>query len=65
LQVNYSLFFWLPFYLSHAFDMSASNAAWYSMLFDAGQIVGGFVGGAASDRLDSRAIVVVVMITRE
>lgn len=51
-SVNYVQFFWLPSYLSTYFKMSDANAAWYSMIYDVGQLLGGGFGGWALDNLD-------------
>ncbi len=62
---NYAMFFWLPFYLSHSkaeSKSSATNIDVISSSFDYGQIIGGFFAGYISDRLKSRAPVVVVML---
>ena len=62
---NYAMFFWLPFYLSHSSaekSGSAANIDAISSSFDYGQILGGFFAGWISDRLRTRAPVVVVML---
>ncbi|EEY69680.1 sugar phosphate exchanger, putative [Phytophthora infestans T30-4] len=61
-SVNYALFFWLPFYLTVSLHMDNSQAGSFSMLYDAGQIFGGFVGGIVSDRMGVRSPVVVTML---
>ncbi|KAL4114290.1 hypothetical protein PRIC2_014613 [Phytophthora ramorum] len=61
-SVNYALFFWIPFYLTVSLHMENSQADSFSMLYDAGQIVGGFVGGIVSDRMGVRSPVVVTML---
>ncbi|TMW60401.1 hypothetical protein Poli38472_000443 [Pythium oligandrum] len=61
-SVNYALFFWLPFYLTVSLDMDNAKAGMYSMLYDAGQIFGGFVGGYVSDKMGVRSPVVVGML---
>eukprot|EP00128_Syssomonas_multiformis_P006806 Colp12_sorted_trinity150504_noHs@10435 len=60
--VNYGLFYWLPFYLTKALDYDPSVANFASTAFDAGGIVGGAVGGFASDRLGRRAPIVSGML---
>ncbi|KAL8604730.1 hypothetical protein ACOMHN_017689 [Nucella lapillus] len=60
--VNYSFFFWLPFYLSTAYHMPETAADTLSIWYDVGGIVGGTVAGFISDRLQKRAIVVVPML---
>lgn len=60
--VNYSFFFWLPFYLSNAYKMLETTADTLSIWYDIGGIVGGTVAGFISDRLQKRAIVVVPML---
>ncbi|POM71664.1 Sugar phosphate exchanger [Phytophthora palmivora] len=61
-SVNYALFFWIPFYLTVSLHMENSQAGSFSMLYDAGQIFGGFVGGIVSDRMGVRSPVVVTML---
>ncbi|KAG7385018.1 hypothetical protein PHYPSEUDO_002030 [Phytophthora pseudosyringae] len=61
-SVNYALFFWIPFYLTVSLHMENSQADSFSMLYDAGQIFGGVVGGIVSDRMGVRSPVVVTML---
>ncbi|CAH0521175.1 unnamed protein product [Peronospora belbahrii] len=61
-SVNYALFFWIPFYLTVSLQMENSEAGSFSMLYDVGQIAGGFVGGMASDKMGVRSPVVVSML---
>ncbi|GLE01732.1 hypothetical protein PINS_up010566 [Pythium insidiosum] len=61
-SVNYALFFWLPFYLTVSLRMESSKADLYSMLYDVGQILGGFAGGYVSDKMGVRSPVVVAML---
>jgi OPA family glycerol-3-phosphate transporter-like MFS transporter 3 len=44
-MVNYSFFFWLPFYLLHNFGWSESVSDSLSTWYDWGGIVGGLIGG--------------------
>eukprot|EP01079_Euglenida_sp_SAG-EU17-18_P011817 gene11817-45_t len=39
----------------HSVGMSTQNAAWFSMLFDAGEVFGGFLGGWLTDRMGARS----------
>ncbi|CAF3355270.1 unnamed protein product [Rotaria sp. Silwood1] len=57
--VNYSFFFWLPFYLHAKFRWQESDADLLSTLYDVGGIIGGIVGGLISDLVGLRSIVVV------
>ncbi|UJR25073.1 hypothetical protein I4U23_006433 [Adineta vaga] len=57
--VNYSFFFWLPFYLHSKFSWQESDADLLSTLYDVGGIIGGIVGGLLSDLIGFRSIVVV------
>ncbi|CAF1399815.1 unnamed protein product [Rotaria magnacalcarata] len=57
--VNYSFFFWLPFYLHAKFSWQESDADLLSTLYDVGGIIGGIVGGLISDLAGLRSIVVV------
>ncbi|RLN90652.1 hypothetical protein BBJ28_00004045 [Nothophytophthora sp. Chile5] len=73
-SVNYALFFWIPFYLTVSLNMENSKADAFSvrvfsqkeadarMLYDVGQILGGFVGGFVSDKMGVRSPVVVTML---
>ena len=60
--VNYSFFFWLPFYLSNAHTMNEAVADKLSIWYDIGGIVGGSIAGFISDRLEKRAIVIMPML---
>jgi OPA family glycerol-3-phosphate transporter-like MFS transporter 3 len=57
--VNYSFFFWLPFYLRDRFSWRESDSNLLSTLYDVGGIIGGIVGGLLSDLIASRSIVVI------
>lgn len=60
--VNYSFFFWLPFYLSGAYHLDEAVADQVSIWYDIGGIVGGTIAGFISDRMNKRAVVVVPML---
>ncbi|CAG5121874.1 unnamed protein product [Candidula unifasciata] len=60
--VNYSFFFWLPFYLSNAFHWSESFADKLSTLYDVAGIVGGTIAGFISDRVGKRTVLIVPML---
>ncbi|XP_048257345.1 sugar phosphate exchanger 3-like isoform X1 [Haliotis rufescens] len=60
--VNYSFFFWLPYYLSNAYHWKETVADSISIWYDVGGIVGGTIGGFISDRFERRAIVVIPML---
>ncbi|XP_068759959.1 sugar phosphate exchanger 3-like isoform X2 [Montipora capricornis] len=60
--VNYSFFFWLPFYLSNKFGWKDTVADKISTFYDVGGIVGGIVGGLISDLMGKRTPLVVVML---
>ncbi|KAG1925583.1 sugar phosphate exchanger [Pimephales promelas] len=60
--VNYSFFFWLPFYLSNNFGWKEVQADRLSVWYDVGGIVGGTVQGLISDLLGKRAPVLVVSL---
>ncbi|KAL5970675.1 Sugar phosphate exchanger 3 [Taenia solium] len=47
--VNYSFFFWLPFYLHNKFNWHAGAASALSAFYDLGGLFGGIVGGGISD----------------
>ncbi|XP_076441343.1 sugar phosphate exchanger 3-like [Babylonia areolata] len=60
--VNYSFFFWLPFYLSSAYSMAETVADKLSIWYDLGGVVGGTLAGFLSDRLNTRTVVVTPML---
>ncbi|XP_056281107.1 sugar phosphate exchanger 3 isoform X1 [Pseudoliparis swirei] len=60
--VNYSFFFWLPFYLSNNFGWKEAEADRLSVWYDVGGIVGGTVQGLISDFMGKRAPVLVVTL---
>ncbi|KAJ8381997.1 hypothetical protein SKAU_G00027750 [Synaphobranchus kaupii] len=60
--VNYSFFFWLPFYLSKNFHWKEAQADRLSVWYDVGGIVGGTVQGLISDFLGKRAPVLAVSL---
>ncbi|KAG8202020.1 hypothetical protein JTE90_010391 [Oedothorax gibbosus] len=60
--VNYSFFFWLPFYLQKAYDWREDKADLLSIWYDVGGIIGGILIGYLSDRLETRSPVVGLML---
>ncbi|KAJ7358963.1 hypothetical protein OS493_019867 [Desmophyllum pertusum] len=60
--VNYSFFFWLPFYLSNKFHWKDTVSDKISTFYDVGGIVGGIVGGLISDLMGKRSPLVIVML---
>ncbi|XP_060562430.1 sugar phosphate exchanger 3-like [Ruditapes philippinarum] len=60
--VNYSFFFWLPYYLHASFGWLESVADKISIWYDIGGIVGGTIAGIISDCVQKRSIVVVPML---
>ncbi|XP_031560576.1 sugar phosphate exchanger 3-like [Actinia tenebrosa] len=60
--VNYSFFFWLPYYLSNAFHWKDTVADELSTFYDIGGIIGGAIAGFITDSMRSRAPVVVTML---
>ncbi|XP_026859703.1 sugar phosphate exchanger 3 isoform X2 [Electrophorus electricus] len=60
--VNYSFFFWLPFYLSNNFSWKEAEADRLSVWYDVGGIIGGTVQGLISDFLGKRAPVLCVSL---
>lgn len=60
--VNYCFFFWLPFYLSNAYNLKEIVADELSIWYDIGGIIGGTIAGFISDRFQKRAIVVIPML---
>ncbi|XP_061770506.1 sugar phosphate exchanger 3 [Nerophis ophidion] len=53
--VNYSFFFWLPFYLSNNYGWKEAEADRLSMWYDVGGIIGGTVQGLITDVLGKRS----------
>ncbi|XP_077195945.1 sugar phosphate exchanger 3 [Paroedura picta] len=60
--VNYSFFFWLPFYLSSNFGWKEAEADRLSIWYDVGGIIGGTIQGLISDVLQKRAPVLAVSL---
>nr|XP_054750364.1 sugar phosphate exchanger 3-like [Lytechinus pictus] len=60
--VSYSLFSWLPYYLTSNFSWSEVTADRVSMAFDFGGIIGGSIGGLISDFLGIRSPIVIIML---
>ncbi|KAF4787560.1 Sugar phosphate exchanger 3 [Turdus rufiventris] len=60
--VNYSFFFWLPFYLSNNFGWKEAEADQLSIWYDVGGIIGGTIQGLISDVLQKRAPVLAVSL---
>ncbi|XP_051976982.1 sugar phosphate exchanger 3 isoform X1 [Xyrauchen texanus] len=60
--VNYSFFFWLPFYLSINFGWKEVQADRLSVWYDVGGIVGGTMLGFVSDLLGKRAPVLAISL---
>ncbi|XP_041819683.1 sugar phosphate exchanger 3 [Chelmon rostratus] len=53
--VNYSFFFWLPFYLSNNYRWKEAEADRLSVWYDVGGIIGGTVQGLISDFMGKRS----------
>ncbi|XP_053110733.1 sugar phosphate exchanger 3 [Hemicordylus capensis] len=60
--VNYSFFFWLPFYLSSNFGWKEAEADKLSIWYDVGGIIGGTIQGLISDMLQKRAPVLAISL---
>ncbi|XP_075414851.1 sugar phosphate exchanger 3 [Tenrec ecaudatus] len=60
--VNYSFFFWLPFYLSKNFKWKEAEADQLSIWYDVGGIIGGTLQGFISDLLQKRAPVLALSL---
>ncbi|KAL7982302.1 hypothetical protein Chor_009900 [Crotalus horridus] len=60
--VNYSFFFWLPFYLSNNFGWKEAEADQLSIWYDVGGIIGGTIQGFISDMLQKRAPVLAISL---
>ncbi|XP_070784699.1 sugar phosphate exchanger 3 isoform X3 [Enoplosus armatus] len=60
--VNYSFFFWLPFYLSNNYGWKEAEADRLSVWYDVGGIIGGTVQGLISDLMGKRAPVLALSL---
>ncbi|KAM9823632.1 sugar phosphate exchanger 3 [Neosynchiropus ocellatus] len=60
--VNYSFFFWLPFYLSNNFHWKEEDADRLSVWYDVGGIVGGTLQGLVSDFMGKRTPVLALSL---
>ncbi|KAM4615441.1 sugar phosphate exchanger 3 [Polymixia lowei] len=60
--VNYSFFFWLPFYLSNNYGWKEAQADRLSVWYDVGGIIGGTVQGLISDFLGKRSPVLALSL---
>ncbi|BFZ10746.1 hypothetical protein BsWGS_13785 [Bradybaena similaris] len=60
--VNYSFFFWLPFYLNNALGWLEHDADKLSTVYDVAGIVGGTLVGFISDRIGKRTVLIVPMM---
>ncbi|KRY84084.1 Sugar phosphate exchanger 3 [Trichinella pseudospiralis] len=61
--VNYSIFFWLPYYLTNNFGWPEHVADHISTWFDWGGIFGGIIGGLISDFIGKRTPVICTQLT--
>ncbi|KAK3700541.1 hypothetical protein QZH41_009196 [Actinostola sp. cb2023] len=60
--VNYSFFFWLPYYLSYGLHINDTISDELSTFYDVGGIFGGAIAGVITDRMRSRSPVVLTML---
>lgn len=60
--VNYSFFFWLPFYLSNNFSWREAEADRLSVWYDVGGIIGGTIQGLISDFMGKRSPVLALSL---
>jgi len=60
--VNYSFFFWLPYYLSYGLKIDDTISDELSTFYDVGGIFGGAIAGLITDRMRSRLPVVATML---
>ncbi|ETN72429.1 transporter, major facilitator family protein [Necator americanus] len=60
--VNYAFFFWLPLYLTEAFQWEEAKADELSIWYDIGGIIGSVAGGYISDKMGCRTPLIVVML---
>ncbi|EPB69276.1 hypothetical protein ANCCEY_11638, partial [Ancylostoma ceylanicum] len=61
--VNYAFFFWLPLYLTEAYQWDEAKADELSIWYDIGGIVGSVTGGYISDKLGYRSPLIVLMLS--
>ena len=61
--IRYSLLFWLPLYLHRQLGYAEGSAAYMSISFEVGGVVGAVTAGAVSDRLVGRRGVVLVVMS--
>lgn len=64
--VAYTFLYWLPFYIRHTavagVHLSHETAGLLSTIFDVGGVLGGFLAGLLSDKLEARAITSVAFL---
>ncbi|XP_078340053.1 sugar phosphate exchanger 3-like isoform X2 [Crassostrea virginica] len=60
--VNYSFFFWLPYYLHNKYGWKETVADDISIWYDVGGIIGGTLFGYVSDRFQHRSVIVIPML---
>lgn len=60
--VNYSFFFWLPYYLHNKYGWKETVADDISIWYDVGGIIGGTIFGFVSDRFQHRSVIVIPML---
>lgn len=61
-MVNYSFFFWLPYYLQKSFNWGEDEADKLSVWYDVGGIMGSIIGGIISDKIGTRSPVVGLLL---
>jgi MFS transporter, OPA family, sugar phosphate sensor protein UhpC len=61
--IRYSLLFWLPLYLHRQLGYAEGSAAYMSISFEVGGVLGAIAAGAVSDRLVGRRGVVLVVMS--
>ncbi|CAI2352923.1 unnamed protein product [Caenorhabditis sp. 36 PRJEB53466] len=60
--VNYAFFFWLPLYLTDAYNWEESQADQLSIWYDFGGIIGSVLGGYITDKMGKRSPLIVAML---
>ncbi|KAK1906341.1 Sugar phosphate exchanger 3 [Dissostichus eleginoides] len=60
--VNYSFFFWLPFYLTNNFGWKEADSDRLSVWYDVGGILGGTIQGLISDLMGKRSPVLALSL---
>merc|ERR1719204_612812 len=61
-SINYFMFFWLPYFFHYNQGFSQDTAAYISVSYDIGQIIGPIILGILSDRLQRRNALICIFM---